>query len=127
MNNSARKTTTNTYGGNVKIGNLSTLDSFAKWLNEKLDIEERLSGRTIEYIVWFFSLMLIYIFIQHRYDGMIRAVEKAEIRLQESRASYIAYKSKYLFSSKQSELEKLLLPLGFEQNGQPPLKVTVEK
>jgi Bacteriodetes cell division protein (FtsL-like) len=99
------------------------IDPLAKWVNQKLDINERLSTDTIRKSIWFFFLTFVYIFLQHRFDGMIRKLDNTEKQLQEARASYISYKSKYLFASKQSELIKQLETRGFEKNGVPPFKI----
>jgi Bacteriodetes cell division protein (FtsL-like) len=99
------------------------IDPFAIWINKKLEVNEKLSPSTIKKALWFFFLTFVYIFLQHRFDGMIRRLENTETQLQEARASYISYKSKYLFASKQSELEKKLEPMGFEKNGLPPFKI----
>jgi hypothetical protein len=95
-------------------------------LSTFLELEERLSLQKLKPILWFFCMVLAYIFLQHRYDGMIRSHDKAENQLQEARATYIWHKSKYLHQSKQSELSKTLEPFGFEKNGNPPLKIAVE-
>ncbi len=99
------------------------IDTVASWINQTLDVNERLSTGMIKKTLWVFFLVFVYIFIQHRFDSLIRKLEKTENQLQEARASYISYKSKYLFASKQSELEKQLEPLGFEKNGHPPFKI----
>ncbi len=107
----------------ARIVQKSFIDRLAGWLNQRLDANERLSPSMLQKAIWVFVLVLIYIFIQHRFDGLIRKLETTETQLQEARASYISYKSKYLFASKQSELEKQLEPLGFEKNGKPPFKI----
>ena len=110
----------------ARIVQKSLIDKLASWINLTLDANERLSPSSLKKALWVFFLVFVYIFIQHRFDGLIRKLETTETQLQEARASYISYKSTYLFASKQSELEKQLEPLGFEKNGEPPFKIAKE-
>jgi len=103
------------------------IDPLAKWINRKLEIDERLSPGTLRKVLWVGFLVTIYIFFQHNFDGLIRRLDKAEKQLNEQRASFISHKSKYIFNSKQSEVEKVLFERGFEKNAQPPIKIAFEK
>lgn len=107
--------------------NINFIDPLAKWLNTKLDINQRLSPTMLRKVIWMCGLAIIYIFFQHRFDNLIRKTDKMETSLQESRATYIFYKSKYLFASKQSEISKRLEHLGFEKNGKAPLKIATNQ
>ena len=99
------------------------IDPLAKWVNKKLEIDERLSPATLRKVVWIGCLVLVYIFFQHNFDGLIRRLDKAEKQVNEQRAAYISHKSKYLYASKQSEIEKKLVERGFEKNALPPIKI----
>ena len=103
------------------------IDPLAKWVNKKLEIDERLSPSTLRKVLWFGLLVTIYIYFQHNFDGLIRKLDKAEKQLDEKRASFISHKSKYMYASKQSEVEAKLQERGFEKNAQPPIKVVFEK
>jgi hypothetical protein len=101
----------------------SYLDLFAKWLSKSLGLEHKLSSKNVKTIFWYFSLLMVYVFIQHKFDQNIRKVKKAENKLQEARANYIFYKSKYLDASKQSSMSVKLSKKGFDENSVPPLKI----
>ena len=103
------------------------IDPLAKWVNKKLEIDERLSPSTLRKVLWFGLLVTIYIYFQHNFDGLIRKLDNAEKQLDEKRASFISHKSKYMYASKQSEVEAKLQERGFEKNAQPPIKVVFEK
>jgi hypothetical protein len=103
------------------------IDPLAKWVNRKLEIDERLSPATLRKVLWVGFLVTIYIYFQHNFDGLIRKLDKADKQLNEQRASFISHKSKYLYASKQSEVEKKLAERGFEKNAQPPVKIAFEK
>lgn len=103
------------------------IDPLAKWVNKKLEIDERLSPSTLRKVLWFGLLVTIYIYFQHNFDGLIRKLDNAEKQLDEKRASFISHKSKYMYASKQSEVESKLQERGFEKNAQPPIKVVFEK
>ena len=102
---------------------LNLIDPLAQWVNKKLEIDERLSPSTLRKIVWVGCLVVVYIFFQHNFDGLIRRLDRAEKLVNEQRASYISHKSRYLYASKQSEIEKKLLERGFEKNALAPIKI----
>ena len=110
-----------------KSFSFNLIDPMAKWVNRKLEIDERLSPTTLRKVLWVGLLVTIYIYFQHNFDGLIRKLDRAEKLLNEQRASYISHKSKYLYASKQSEVERKLEQRGFEKNAQPPIKIAFEK
>ncbi len=110
-----------------KSFSFNLIDPMAKWVNRKLEIDERLSPTTLRKVLWVGLLVTIYIYFQHNFDGLIRKLDRAEKLLNEQRASFISHKSKYLFASKQSEVERKLEKRGFEKNAQPPIKIAFEK
>jgi hypothetical protein len=110
-----------------KSFSLNLIDPIAKWVNRKLEIDERLSPGTLRKVLWIGFLVTVYIFFQHNFDGLIRRLDRAEKELNEQRASFISHKSKYLYASKQSEVEKKLEERGFEKKAQPPVKIAFEK
>lgn len=110
-----------------KSFSFNLIDPMAKWVNRKLEIDERLSPATLRKVLWVGLLVTIYIYFQHNFDGLIRRLDRAEKLLNEQRASFISHKSRYLFASKQSEVERKLEQRGFEKNAQPPIKIAFEK
>ena len=74
------------------------LDKLAKWINQKLEIDEKLSPASVKKVLWISGMVVIYIFFQHNFDGLIRKLHTTEKEVNEIRATYIYYKSKYLFA-----------------------------
>jgi type II secretory pathway component PulM len=101
----------------------SWLSSTADWITLKLGLEQRLTPHALSRILWMGFLAVVYIYFQHNFDRLIRDTERAEKILQERRAMFISLKANYLYSSKQSEIEKKLEGKGFT-NGQSPIKIS---
>lgn len=101
------------------------LSDTADWLTFNLGLEQRLSLSVLLKIMWVCFLVVVYIYFQHNYDKLVRKTADAEEAVDKKRAEYIYHKSKYLYSSKQSEIEKKLGDKGFS-NQHPPIKITIE-
>lgn len=101
------------------------LNNAAEWLSLKFGLEERLTASFLVKILWLGLLAIIYIYFQHNFDKLIRKTDKAAEVVEQKRATYISYKAKYLYASKQSEIEKKLEGKGFT-NGQSPVKISVK-
>ena len=101
------------------------LNSAADWLTQKLGLEERLTASVLSKVLWVVILTVIYIYFQHNFDRLIRKTDKAAKVVEEKRATYIYHKAKYLYASKQSEIEKKLEGRGFT-NKQSPTKILVQ-
>ena len=104
--------------------NYNFIDPLAKWINQKFELEEKLSSQTLKKLIWVSSLAIVYVYFQHNFDGLIRKLNKTESEVNEQRAAYISYKSNYLFASKQSEVEKKLETKGFVKDENPPIKIS---
>lgn len=102
------------------------LTSAANWLTLKLGLDQQLTGPVLAKILWVGFLAIVYIYFQHNFDRLIRKTEQAETAVEQKRAMYISHKSRYLFSSKQSEIEKKLEGRGFT-NAQSPVKISTSK
>lgn len=107
----------------AKTYNYNIIDPLARWINQKLEIEERLSPSTLRKLMWVTAMVIVYIFFQHNFDGLIRDLNKTDRQVNEERAAYISQKSKYLYASKQSEVEQKLVEGGFDKNDTPPIKI----
>ena len=101
------------------------LQSAADWLTLKLGLEQRLTASILAKVIWVGFLTVIYIFFQHNFDKLIRKTDNAAKAVEEKRATYINHKAKYLYASKQSEVEKKLDGRGFT-NKQSPIKISVQ-
>ena len=98
----------------------------ADWLTLNLGLEKRLTAPVLAKILWIGLLAIVYIYFQHNFDRLIRKTEQAETLLEQKRAMFISHKSRYLYSSKQSEIEKKLQGRGFT-NAQSPVKISTNK
>jgi hypothetical protein len=96
--------------------------------NLKASFEEHglLPAKSVKKVGWIFGLILIYIFFQHNIETLIVRMEKAEIKMKESRAAYITNKAGYMFESKQSEISKKMSAIGMDSNVEPPIKIIVK-
>lgn len=99
------------------------LTTAANWLTLRLGLEKRLTATTLAKMLWVGVLAFVYIYFQHNFDRLIRKTENAEKTVEERRSVYIYHKAKYLYSSKQSEIEKKLQGRGFT-NQEPPIKIS---
>ncbi|MCP9766643.1 hypothetical protein EGI22_01900 [Lacihabitans sp. LS3-19] len=106
--------------------NFNLIEPLSKWVNQKLELDERLSPGTLRKVLWIGLMVTIYIFFQHNFDSLIRKLDRADRQVNEQRASFISHKSRYLYASKQSEIEKKLQDRGFEKNAQAPIKIAIK-
>jgi hypothetical protein len=102
----------------------NVFEPLAKWINSKIELEEHLTANFLRKLVFLMFLCTIYIFFQHNFDKLIRNLNNTEQQVKERKAAYISHKSKYLFASKQSEVEKKLEGKGFEKSNDPPIKIS---
>lgn len=105
-----------------------SLPEFQFIKNLKNDFQEHglVPTHRIKQVLWFTMLVFIYIFFQHRIETLIVRMEKAEVKMKEMRATYIAQKANYMFESKHSEISKKMEPIGLDKNIEPPIKIVVE-
>jgi hypothetical protein len=106
---------------------IDILAKLTERINDSIDIGEELSTDIIKKVSWSILLIVIYIYFQHNYEGQIRNLERKTSEMNESRSSYISYKSKYMFSSKQSEIANKLAENGLEKNIMPPQKIQINE
>jgi hypothetical protein len=57
----------------------------------------------------------------------VREIDALSNELKELRSEYIATKSELMFKSKQSQVAKLVDPLGIKESLYPPVKIKVTK
>lgn len=96
--------------------------------NLKSSFEEHglLPAKSVKKVAWMLVLIMIYIFFQHNIETLIVRMEKAEIRMKETRAAYITNKAGYMFESKHSEISKKMSAIGMDTNIEPPIKIVVQ-
>ena len=110
-----------------KAKTIGVLDNFSLWVYEKLDLGDQLPTSTLKHLLWVSLLLIIYIYVQHSYEGFIRKIDKSKSETEELRAAYITQKSKYMYASKQSEIAKKLAEQGLQENITPPNKIVVKE
>jgi len=67
------------------------------------------------------TLAVVYIFNGHYADKTIRKINRTAKEVKELKYEYIAVKSKVMYQSKQSELVKVVEPLGLKELTESPV------
>jgi hypothetical protein len=111
---------------NIGNRNVGFFERLNQWLNKRLDLGNQLPTKILKRATWICGLIVVYIFVQHSHESLIRKIDKAKTEMEEERAKYIDHKAKYMFTSKQSEIAKQLKERGLEPNIMPPNKIVVE-
>ena len=92
--------------------------------DQKLDWKRWLNYQSIVKQVPFFlflaMLAVLYIYNGHYADKTIRKINRTAKEVKELKYEYIAVKSKVMYQSKQSELVKVVEPLGLKELTQSP-------
>jgi len=85
--------------------------------------------QNLPFISFLVLLSLIYIGIGYSAEGSVRQINKDKNELKEMRSEYITIKSDLMYTTKQSELIKVLQEKGFalEESFQPPKKIEITK
>ncbi len=83
--------------------------------------------QNLPFISFLVLLSLIYIGIGYSAEGSVRQINKDKNELKEMRSEYITIKSDLMYTTKQSELIKVLQEKGFvlEESFQPPKKIEI--
>ena len=102
-----------------------------QWIEETLNISgwlgDRVPVRLVPPLFYVAFLALLYIWSNHRADNTIRKIEKVQQEVEDIRADVTTLEAAYMFSSKQSEVAKKILPLGLYEIDEPPLKIILDK
>ena len=67
------------------------------------------------------ALAVVYIYNGHYADKTIRKINRTAKEVKELKYEYIAVKSKVMYQSKQSELVKVVVPLGLKELTESPV------
>lgn len=123
----------NTYKKKIKpIGsNAKSGWNLFKWIDEKINISalvgEGVPVRLVPPLLYAAFLALVYIWSNHSAEKTIREIEKVQQEVEDVRADVTTLEAAFMYSSKQSEIAKKVLPLGIYEIEEPPLKIVVEK
>lgn len=91
------------------------------WLGDKVPV------RLVPPLFYMAFLALLYIWSNHRADNTIRKIERVQQEVEDIRADVTTLEAAYMFSSKQSEVAKKILPLGLYEIDEPPLTIVLDK
>ena len=85
-----------------------------RWLNYQSIVKQ------VPFFLFLAMLAVLYIYNGHYADKTIRKINRTAKEVKELKYEYIAVKSKVMYQSKQSELVKVVEPLGLKELTQSP-------
>lgn len=83
--------------------------NWKRWLNYQSIVKQ------VPFFLFLTTLAVIYIFNGHYADNTIRKINRIQKEVKELKYEYIAVKSKVMYQSKQSEVVKVVVPLGLKE------------
>jgi hypothetical protein len=86
-----------------------------RWLNYQSIVKQ------VPFFLFLAVLAVVYIFNGHYADKTIRKINRTAKEVKELKYEYIAVKSKVMYQSKQSELVKVVEPLGLKELTESPV------
>ncbi|GAB3985777.1 hypothetical protein GCM10028807_01770 [Spirosoma daeguense] len=104
----------------------------ASWLDNYIGFD-RIFGednawpiRYIDRILWVTGLLILYIFLNHNAERLVRRIQRAKSQTDELRAQATVLQADFDKSGKQSEISKRVAELGLSDSQTPPHKITVK-
>ncbi len=92
------------------------------------DFDERaFVANNIRYILLISTLAILYIGNARYAERQLRKINEIQSRLKQLRWEYMSTTSDLMFKSKQTEVAKLVAPLGLEELKQPPKKIVIKE
>lgn len=88
--------------------------------------ERSLIANNLRYIFFLAFIAVIYIANARYAERSMRQLNTIQSELKELRWQYMTSKSKLMIRSKQSEVAKMVKPLGLEELNEPPKKIIVK-
>lgn len=98
----------------------NTPGGWKRWLNYQSIVKQ------VPFFFFLAALAVLYIFNGHYADKTIRKINRISKEVKELKYEYIAVKSKVMYQSKQSELVKVVEPLGLKELTQSPVVLKEE-
>ena len=92
-----------------------------RWLNYQSIVKQ------VPFFLFLAGLAVVYIFNGHYADKTIRKINNITKEVKELKYEYIAVKSKVMYQSKQSELVKVVVPLGLKELSGSPVVLNNEQ
>jgi Bacteriodetes cell division protein (FtsL-like) len=105
----------NTKEQNTKPGSAGEQQGWKQWLNYQSIVKQ------VPFFLFLAALAVVYIFNGHYADKTIRKINRTAKEVKELKYEYIAVKSKVMYQSKQSELVKVVEPLGLKELTESPV------
>ncbi|MFY0644612.1 MAG: hypothetical protein JXR19_09130 [Bacteroidia bacterium] len=87
--------------------------------------EIRLTSEWINYLLFLGGLALVYIYLTHRTDNIVRDIDKAEKELVELRAENITLKSEIIQKRSRSNIEQRLEGRGVKEPNRAVQRIKV--
>jgi len=104
----------------AKPGLAARQAGWKRWLNYQSIVKQ------VPFFLFLAMLAVVYIFNGHYADKTIRKINRTAKEVKELKYEYIAVKSKVMYQSKQSELVKVVEPLGLKELVQSPVVLKEE-
>lgn len=79
--------------------------------------------KNIPFFIFLCSLAVIYIYIGHYADKLVRKIAVTEKNIREQEYEYKTLKSEVIFRSKASELIRAVEPIGLKELKNPPIQL----
>lgn len=92
-----------------------------RWLNYQSVVKQ------VPFFLFLSLLAVLYIYNGHYADKTIRRINRLAKEVKELKYEYIAVKSKVIYQSKQSELIKVVEPLGLKELVQTPVTLKEQR
>ncbi len=89
--------------------------------------EDGFPMKNLPKILFVMIIGLLYISNTHYADKATRAINKAQVEVEDLRADFTTLKSDMMFATKQSEVARRVKDLGLKESKKPPYKIVVEK
>ena len=101
------------------------------WLEGSLSLAEffqdGIPARYLPKIAFSFFMCLLYIGISHQSNRTIQHLNKSKTLLEDLRVNYTTQKAELMYRSKQSEMAKMVAPMGLEESETPPQKISLKE
>jgi len=97
--------------------------NWKRWLNYPSLVKQ------LPFLLFLAGLAVVYIYNGHYADKTIRSINSTAKEVKELQYEYKTLKSEVMFRSKQSEVVKMVEPLGLNELAEPPfvIKDSIEK
>ena len=96
-------------------------------LEKKRKAEARITQEWVAYLGVLFLLAMVYIYMAHRTDNLVREISKVKANLVELRAENITLKSEVMSIRSRENIEKRLESRGVKEPNRPIYQIEVKE